>query len=129
MKRDFWGIYGEIWGWNRYIITTILNAQNVQIKGGGVKKTALFSRDGFPKGVNHFYERRTQEQSGEMFVDSDDKISTILLRMMMKAAIFKWGRICRAEIILLGGNFLIEKIFWDYPFLACAQPDFDKNYS
>ena len=21
MKRDFWGIDGEIWGWNRYIIS------------------------------------------------------------------------------------------------------------
>ena len=61
MKRDFWGIDGEIWGWNSYIISsfhslhpppqiqtgiiiTIFNAQkrflkksphDVQTKGGG----------------------------------------------------------------------------------------------
>ena len=69
MKRDFWGIDGEIWGWNRYIITTIFNAQKRVLKntpckigqmfkqkGGGAKAfwtmfkiTALFLKDGFPK--------------------------------------------------------------------------------
>ena len=63
MKRDFWGIDGEIWGWNRYIISNfhslhpLQNRTNVQTKGGGgvkgllnnVQKTALFLMDGFPK--------------------------------------------------------------------------------
>ena len=73
MKRDFWGIDGEIWGWNRYIITTIFNAQKRVLKntpckigqmfkrkGGGskafwtmLKKTALFLMDGFPNLAGH----------------------------------------------------------------------------
>ena len=68
MKRDFWGIDGEIWGWNRYIISNFHSLQkrvlkntprkkrtNVQIKGGGSKafwtmskKTALFWKGGIP---------------------------------------------------------------------------------
>ena len=59
MKRDFWGIDGEIWGWNWYIISnfhSLQNRTNVQTKGGGgskafwtmFKKTALFLMDGFP---------------------------------------------------------------------------------
>ena len=69
MKRDFWGIDGEIWGWNRYIISNFHSLQKRVLKntpckigqmfkrkGGGskafwtmLKKTALFLKDGFPK--------------------------------------------------------------------------------
>ena len=65
MKRDFWGIDGEIWGWNRYIISNFQKrvlkntpckiGQMFKRKGGGskafwtmLKKTALFLMDGFP---------------------------------------------------------------------------------
>ena len=66
MKRDFWGIDGEIWGWNRYIISNAQKrvlkntpckiGQMFKRKGGGgskafwtmLKKTALFLMNGFP---------------------------------------------------------------------------------
>ena len=73
MKRDFWGIDGEIWGWNRYIISNFHSLQQRVLKntpckigqmfkrkGGGVKafwtmfkKTALFLMDGFPNKAYH----------------------------------------------------------------------------
>ena len=44
MKRDFWGIDGEIWGWNRYILSNFHSlhtpcqiGQMFKRKGGGVK--------------------------------------------------------------------------------------------
>ena len=72
MNRDFWGIDGEIWGGNRYIISNFHSlhpppqikntpckiGQMFKRKGGGVKgllnnvkKTALFLHDGFPYSV------------------------------------------------------------------------------
>ena len=44
MKRDFWGIDGEIWGWNRYIITTIFNAQKRILKNTPCKIGQMFKQ-------------------------------------------------------------------------------------
>ena len=46
MKRDFWGIDGEIWGWNRYIITTIFNAQKRVLKNTPCKIGQMFKQKG-----------------------------------------------------------------------------------
>ena len=46
MKREFWGIDGEIWWWNRYIITTIFNAQKRVLKNTPCKIGQMFKRKG-----------------------------------------------------------------------------------
>ena len=51
MKRDFWGIDGEILGWNRYIISNFQTLFKRVLKNTPrkmFKKTALFLSDGIP---------------------------------------------------------------------------------
>ena len=68
MKRDFWGIDGEIWGWNRYIISNFHSLHPPpQIQTGIYTKEAVcptgykcsfdINGNGVPCGM-HFKDRK-----------------------------------------------------------------------